>query len=609
MRDHASITVQDVGGLFDRGRDDLVPPNHLRESTNVVYFGGEIRKRFGTSISLSNISNIRRIELYTRTGEATRLLVLDNQGRLYDSSSPSSPILQITGMADFKMVTFFNRAYITPIGSDGRGVPGSFIYVYDGTGIARKAAGNRPSGTLNVANSTLAGNVEAGFHLFAVAFETASGYITKPGPAIYGLIEAPGGKKVELSNIPTGPTGTIARHILATRSIIRYDGNQEGYEFFFVPNGRIPNNTQTTLTVDFFDADLFKSAEYLFDQIEELPAASGIGQYRGRMIYWEGNYIYFSKIGEPESFDALEGMVLVNPGESSDVKNCTEFRDTLYIDKQYGSYSTQDNGRSPGTWIVVSIDKGTGSGRRGTVRILDAQGTNIDQFIVCTLRGIVLFNGSYQRPELTFKIEDIWRRINKSVFDLVHGCNDPTRSTFYVAVPLDGASYCSHILVGNYENGLDPVNIRWSIWSSPVWAPRSILIDVGPDGNPVLKIGSDGGVYSLSSVSYLDSGQDIEAKISTSKIVVSPGYIGHFNQVVLRGWGSGDLNLKLLSEDLQSSQNLAPIALSPNPGKEYRVLANFMNEKATLELSNQSGWFSLQRIDIYAKPLWASRPV
>ena len=608
MRDHQLISISDFNGLFDRGIDDAVPQNSFLQADNVHYFEGEVQSRYGTSLDFSTVTNIVRAELYKRTGEATRLIVLKNDGNFYDSSAPSSPILTVANAVDFQMVTFFNRAYITPIASTGQGVSGSFIYVYDGTGVARKAAGTAPTGTLSVAESALSGSVEAGYHLFAVAFETASGFISKPGPLVYGIIEASGSLKIDLSGVPTGPTGTTKRHILATRSILEYDGNQNGYEFFFVPSGIIANNSATTITVDFYDADLFSSAEYLFDQYEELDAAAGISQYKGRLIYWSANYIYVSKVGEPESVDALAGLILVNPTESSYVKNCTEYRDALYIDKQYGSYVTQDNGSDPGTWIVVAVDKGTGSSARGTIRILDTQGTSIDKFLLCTIRGLVLFNGVYGKPELTYKIEEVWKRINKTYFDLVHGCNDPVNNNIYISVPLDAATSCSHILVGNYSKGLDPVNIRWSIWSSAVWNPTSILIDLATD-TPYLRIASSAGVYSVSSSSRQDAGQAITSTLKTALVPTASGALGHYSQVALRAKGSGTLSLTLYSEDDQANQSLTSVTLSSTPGKEYRVLSNFINEKAALriQITTINHWFSINRIDLHAKVLWASR--
>jgi hypothetical protein len=186
MRDHLPISIAEFNGLYDRGMDDAIPADHLAVCDNMHFLEREVVSRYGFSLPYTAATNIKRIALYKRIGEATRLLILDSSGNLYDSTS--GVILSIATMTDFKVQTFFGRAYITPIdAANGIGVSGEFLYVYNGTSC-RKAAGTAPTGTITVADSGLSGHVEAGFHLYAVAFETPSGFITKVAPV--GLPES-----------------------------------------------------------------------------------------------------------------------------------------------------------------------------------------------------------------------------------------------------------------------------------------------------------------------------------------------------------------------------------------------------------------------------------
>lgn len=610
MEDHTPITFDSFNGLYVRGRNESVLRDHSSICTNIEFYDKEIQTRFGSNLNFDDITNIKRIRLYKREGEATRVLILDSSGNIYDSTNVASPILTVVGMTDFKMEVFFSRAYITPIDSANEiGVSGSFLYVYDGTGVARKAAGTIPVGTLTATESAISGNVEAGYHLYAVAFETASGFITKPGPAIYAILESSGGFKVSLSGIPTGPSGTTKRHILATRSILVYDGNQEGYEFFFVANATINDNTTTTTTLSFFDADLISSAEYLFDQYQEIFAGIDLFEYKGRLCIANGNYIYLSRVGEPESFDALTGLALVGPGESSNIVACIEHREILYIHKKHRSFVTADNGNDPSTWIIPPIDKGTGSFIHGIIRILDAEGVSTDKFLVCAPKGLLIFNGYYQEPELTWKVENIWKRINRNYFNLVHGINDTDNHKVYIALPLDAATSCSHILVGNYKNGLDYLSIRWSLWNSAAWNPTSILIDLAND-IPYLRIASSTGIFDISSSSRLDEGQAIISVNKTAPVDLRPGYLHHFGSVRMSVRGSGTLACALLSKDDVATSNLANTTLSLSPGKDYTRLTNFTNEKCAVSLttSGAGDWFSLSRLDLYSKIVSAARP-
>lgn len=606
MRGHTLISTVDFRGLYDRGLTEAVPPEYCSICSNVMFSEREVLSRYGTSLSSITISGIRRIALYKRPGEATRLLILNSSGQLYDSTKPS-PILEIAQMADFRMYVFFGRAYITPLGSDGRGLDNNFIYVYNGTGVARLAAGDRPVGTLTATESPGSGNVTAGFHLYAVAYETDSGFITKPGPANYALLESSGNKAVVLAGIPTGPAGTTKRHILATKAIFSYDGNQEGYEFFFVPNGTINNNNPVgQYEINFFDSALIASAEHLFDQYERIPASTGIAEYRGRMMLWQDNYIFVSRPGEPESIDALSGLVLIGPGEPSIIQDCVEYRDMFYVLKKYRAFVAVDNGLDPSTWPVNSVDKGVGSPLRGIIQVMDAQGTSVDKFLVATYRGLVLFDGIFREPELSYNIEAIWHRINKNYFHLVHGVVDTVHHKIYVAVPLDSATDCSHILVADFSRGLDPVNIRWSIWSSGVWQPRSITLDLAQD-TPYLRIGSSTGVYDANTSSNSDAGQVITSMIQTGFLPFGSGIVQHFTGTRMLLRGSGTANIQFTNE-VTSSAALSR-TLTANP-QDLVVLSNFIAERCAVNLTvNSAGdWFSLNRLDLFYKPLWLSRP-
>lgn len=618
MRDHIPVTVSDFFGLFDRGADDAVPHGHSLTCNNLQFFENEIQSRYGTGLNYSSITNIKRIELYKRPGEVTRLLVLNSSGSLYDSTEPLTPILTNAYMTDFRVQTFFGRAYITPVNAgNGTGVSGSYLYVYDGTGTARKAAGVNPSGTITATASALSGTVEAGYHLYAVAYETESGFITKPGPDVYAILESDGTKKVDISlSLSSAPTGATKQHILATKAILTYDGNQNGYEFFFVPNGTINDVVTTTISVDFYDADLVESAEYLFDQYEEIPAGTGITEYKGRLILWNENYLYVSKVGEPESIDSLTGLVLIAPGEAGYITDCVEYRDILYVHKKFRATAVADNGLDPSTWTPVPIDKGTGCDMRGIIKILDAQGTSVDKFLVTGHKGLVLFNGLYQEPELTWKIEHIWQRINTNYFYLVHGVNDTQGHRIFISVPLDDATSCSHILYGDYSKGLDYQNIRWSIWSSSVWNPTAILVDIQPVSalgldTSYLRIGSTAGVYDLDIASRLDVAAAISSTYKTHLIPAKDGYLGHYGAVRLRTSGSGTLYTTIYTQDNSTSSALANTTLASTPNYDVTLLSNVINEKCAVEVktTGAGAWFSLKRLDLFVKVLWTGRPL
>ncbi len=145
MFDQALVTLSEFRGLYANFEEDTVPPNHFKSTLNLAFGPGYFGSRLGTTANLT-VSDVRRIAVYNIPGAASRLLVLNGSGQLFDSSiSLAVPILTIALMTDFSVASMFGRAYITP--HNGKlGLDNEVVYVYNGTGLARAAAGLPPAG-------------------------------------------------------------------------------------------------------------------------------------------------------------------------------------------------------------------------------------------------------------------------------------------------------------------------------------------------------------------------------------------------------------------------------------------------------------------------------
>jgi hypothetical protein len=608
-RDHQPIVLSRVNGLYNRSEfEDSVPVDHLTVADNIAYGERGWETRPGTSL-LHTLGSIRRFVLYKRLNEVSRLLILNDAGNLYDSTDLSTPILTIPEMADFSATQYFNSIYITPHNRN-TGIENEVVYVYDGTDC-RPAGANSPAGTLTVGDSALSGHVSAGTHIVAIAFETASGYISRPGPALYGVGVSDGTKKLDISGIPTGPTGTVARRILTTRRIATYNGNQEEYTFYFVPTGRIANNVDTTATIDFYDADLVLEADYLFDQLTTIPAGVGITTYQKSLVVWgefnEPSVVRVSKQGEPESFDAVEGYLVVAPNEAGGVKNCVEFRDSLYMHKSQRTYSTSrdfSNENSALFWRTISIDEGIGTECFGIASVLDNSGPNTDNIIVAAQSGLFLFNGIYLQPEFSWKIDNLWHEIDRADFDEIQVYNDVVSNLIYVLMP-DG-----NLLVGDYKNGLSFQSVRWARWTFP-WDITAIAIDIDSDGHADLLLAGDGKIWELDSTVHNDNGIAINTIVHYAPQSVGEfDSLGHFHSVRVRGTGVGNLEVSLHGLDHQDGQDLLAIPLSTEPGRAYNRLCNFVNEKCAIrfELDAFGEYAKVLNVTLFAAEAWAERP-
>lgn len=619
LQSHQEIEIGKWKGLFTRGETDAVPPGYFTDCLNVTMIQDQVQSRNGFQPELEFVG-ILRYFIYRRLNEASRFLYLDTTGALYDSLYPGTPLITNVSFIDFSAVNINNRCYIS-FHNRVHGITSTFIYVYegDGPGTLRKAAGTAPSGfTLSVSTAAGSGNFEAGTYLFAVAYETASGYITMPGPELFTVYVAPGDYAVDIANLPIGPTGTVGRYLICTQALPEYNGNQFGYEFFFVPGGHVEDNSTTTISgLSVFSDELIDSADYLFYNLPELPAALGLTTYNGRMIYWTGDHdIWVSKKNEPESFDGTNGFITVDKSNViSGVTNAIDFRGQLYITKASGSYVTQDNDDDPITWVPESVDAAVGTQVNGISRLQGNKGTNVNRFFLADVSGLRVFeSGSFRYPQMSWNIEDTWKRINLDYFDLVQVDHDEEAGLVYVAVPLDTAFTLSHLLVANYQNAFDqygnisPRDVKWSIWNFPDTL-TSITVTQNADGIAVLSAsGLTTGIFYQDPTSHNDDTAGINAYIETYLIDKSPNWIHHYPSLKMRCRGNGDMAISMYSPRHVKSLSISDEVLESSPEHFIYRVFNFKADKASFKLgtSDANSWFILNELLIKCKPLWYS---
>ena len=613
-----AIALDNFKGLFDQGYSDDVPFDHFVSALNCVPSSFGIATREGSVLSLT-LPSILRFHPYKRIGEAQRLIILTTGGNFYDSLDLVTPILTVATATDFSMVSMFNRAYITPH-NGAKGISGEFVYVYEGSGVCRKAAGVAPTGfTLGVTDSALSGYIETGTHLFAVAYETSTGFITIPGPAIYAEYEAPGGFKATVSAIPLGPAGTAARHLVGTKILVDYNGDQVNQAYYFIPGGSIEDNTTETLDIDFFDADLQASADYLFDQLAEIPASLGLGDYQGSLVtYGEYSYdsiIRVSKVANPESFATTDGYLPIDPGDGEGIKNCVEYRGNLVIFKSKRTYVTVSNGDAVAFWKADSVDKSVGTEIFGVGQILDARGASTDTLVIADRSGLLLYDGTY-RMNLTDKISNIWTDINQAEFHQVEVYLDPTSQRVYVNFPYLTSSTPNYILMGDYQRGLDKDNIKWFKWSFPQ-NPKCIGIDIDNSTQaPIFKYGGTN-IYALDKTVYNDVNTAINCYVQSAylhfigKGITFRDFINNFSDIKVRATGVGSLIVTLYGLDNVSTVTLPVKALAASPGKPLQWHCNFTVERMSVKFSmNTAGsYFNLARFAVFGNKLWFERPM
>lgn len=607
------IPLNKFRGIYDRGESESIPLDHLKDSRNVRYIDNGFETRKGFSVSVETPS-VRRFKEFELQGQAPRILILDNDGKLFDSTNAGTPILEIAGMTDFSMVSMFSRAYISPHNGT-TGLAGEKIYVYDGTGTARPIGGTAPTGQLSVTTTANSGNLEVGKRIFAVSFVTASGFVTKPGAFV--TYDTPGGFTALVGDVPVGPPGTVSRRILATKILIDFNNDFQNQEYFFVPSGDISNNDSgQTKEVSFFDADLQSSADYLFDQLEEIPAGVFLSTYRGALVVGgedaNRDIARISKFGEPESFDSIEGYIELNPGDSKfGVRNAVEHRDNLYLFKYGNCYVTQDNGDNPAFWNYLEVDGSIGTDCHGIAMVINKESGLLEGIVVAGRPGLYFFNGAFPQIPLTHKIENIWSRINKTVFHKVQVAIDTHAKLIYVSVPLDSATEPSHLLVCDYLVGLSPDTVVWDIWDFPE-DNNAILVTLDTSTKkPKILYGSlDGNIYHQDA-STDDHGIAIDSYGRTAYLGLTDEQVtNNFGEMRFRIQGAGILSLACYG--LEDVYSLAPPSFTlsyPNRWPLMRTM-NFVDSACSIRFRTNAvgAWFRIQRLTVYVSPEALSRP-
>ena len=73
----------------------------------------------------------------------------------------------------------------------------------------------------------------------------------------------------------------------------------------------------------------------------------------------------------------------------------------------------------------------------------------------------MLFNGTYARPEMSWKIEDYWMSLDRNAFRYVQIVNDSINKKIWMTLPPPNQHIMLH---ADYGNGMDAKNIRWARW-------------------------------------------------------------------------------------------------------------------------------------------------
>jgi hypothetical protein len=363
----------------------------------------------------------------------------------------------------------------------------SAVFYYTGNGTLYPIAGTRPLNSTGspawTAASWGSGYNTPGTHQFFFCYQYTNGNLSPPNQAPWNTIVNATGTGYTFTFHDTPPAGVVARVLLSTLYISGASpAATVNAPTFFIPNGTIPV-ANTTPNVSYYDTDLLTSSDYLFNISESVLGASALRFYNGRMVVI-GQYPFPDNILVSdelicEQFNSVSGIINmpVDYGLNTSSSGLI-LGDVLYILKPNSTYSTQDNGGDPDTWTVSPIDTGLGAWDNGvtTYESSASAADVLNSSFILTMQGLMLFNGAYQSPPLTYKIESLWQLVTPPDLHLCQIAHDVFLKRVYLLVPLGlpvslGDQFFvpsntnnNIILMMDYQEGITPTAVKWSVW-------------------------------------------------------------------------------------------------------------------------------------------------
>jgi hypothetical protein len=691
LRDHEPITYDEFNGLWARGDFDSCPPDHFTACNNIDYSETSVITRGPFTRDYSgNILMVRqRLFITNIVGQQTIFSMgLDAASNFYKQqlspaldpnpiqlippdSPPNAPSIRGNPI-DFDLVNINGRAYITfsyatvGLTFNLAGFSG-WVYIYDG--VTFRVAGNsRPLlGAWNVvAGGAGSGSVDMGYHSFAVAFESSSGAISAltffPAPVQF----VDNTRQVQMTNIPVDAgtftaAATVARRIYATKANAQAASLGQ---YYLVT--RIADNVTAALNFTFFDSQLLENDTFLTTSLDQIPCGVGIGKYHNRLVLWGFPYetitirtatigsaavtlnltpstVLFSNVNAPEIFDTLNNLVILDAnavGSIADISGNSlpvgitagqEYRDIFYAFKLTKTYALQDNQDVPATWPVTAVDEGSGAFVKGVSTVLDTSGVNYEYLVVSNVTGMYTFNGLFVRPELTWKIADLWKTIFKTPGNNLSAPNylqgkfhtvlDTINKKIYILLTFSSDINARFILLCDFTNTFigDPnfsKSCKWALWSfSGTATTTNIYTLFGWDTGTFLALlgcGQDGGNYIYNGGS------------TTRELVLNPffqsNYITDDNEGIIHLAGirfrvtglsatPSNLTVTVFGEDKTQSNVLAPLPITLTPGISPTLLANFISQKILIRVTAPNGgYFNINKIFAFVKSIYAALP-
>ena len=343
-----------------------------------------------------------------------------------------------------------------------------------------------------VLNNTGVGVVTAGSHFVGYVITSRTGFTGPICPVFSGTntpdqtsaITAPGGQQIGGTLTPTTVWPADASGVQIVMAAVT-----NPFQYFIVPGldlAVLPGtSTPVSFAINISDQQLELGTDVTNNQFLLTQDDLGNGPFNPFCVLIYGQRtvylaisgsgkpaIFISELSNPQQISAAFGELNL-PGF---LQICNGFvlGGILYILGPHWTWAYQDNTQEPTTWAAAQLV----DGKLGTPCNL---GTTVNAAggwaAVVHVTGLYIFTGQYQDPPLTFMVDSDWRRINWAAAQTIRLSDNKDEKELLVAVPLDGATTPSHLMMFDYTDGVDYQSIRYSLWdiANTGMTPRGLV--------------------------------------------------------------------------------------------------------------------------------------
>jgi hypothetical protein len=351
----------------------------------------------------------------------------------------------------------------------------------------------------------------------------------------------------------------------------------------------------------------------LLDCIEIFPTAEPANLAQVRASYAE----------DPESYDAITGILSVAEANGQAVRAAFKLREQLYFVKERSFYVTQDDGvNEPDRWAISEV-----SNKVGTPSV---HGVDVgeDWAVIAAREGLYLFHGG-EPVKISQEIQPTWDQINWQFGHTLWVRVDTRNKRILVGVPFgSSATQPNRILMLDYRglanaeeiSAAAPVHFSsmtkklFSFGNARKWAPwfiaaKSAALVERADGTAQMFLGNaagNGKVYQLLDAQLTDDSAAINSYYTTAFLLPPDleadmqlrAHRKLFAYLTAAVEGAGSLSLTAFSNSQAFSQVLEPLGLSNPAPRDLELPINVTAERVAFQLgtSDPGAWFRLRRL-------------